>query len=915
MVRAKKLKGLTFFVVFCLIFCPFLTEVLRADQITLDDLLNVTTPLNSQKIMLKISGTLDPDGNYSQAGVEARAWSEFFSTMSVIYDSLGTGAQDAVGYYGILGKITSSWAYQNTRGVADLCSIIQKPVSLTIHGPMYFGYFLRETRNIKQLSFLNNLIGSYDYQLINYGKRMESLIKKNCIASFIDSLGGATPNGDSAKEFWKFTKSKDTYKILNEAGDWVDEPLSASVKVADGIAGVAGISLAIIGMAMDASTLLNDETFGTSRTFNYGNLKTSLSLYLNYTQLVLTLMSMIIAAPVGPVIGAIATIAGLVYWLGTSIGDAIGESRRKWLSSYKRSYEFLLEVDPEFQTFVDEYKGGHLSQEAKPTSMIFLEESLSDLKTADENGQGLFASMEKQAMLSAYYELDSLSYPSMGLDELKKLWKDKADYLSYKPTEEEIAAESEKSLWENLGDGLVNAWMIFSPLGQVVNSFEHSKEFIDNYQVTSQLGKDDIQAVFFNPDYYLTKKFRNYYNDKMHFDHSIDPIWNMVSLRLEQAPFNYLPLIEISSGDLTSDVLVEAFAGDSIFVAAKEMEAMRKMLEISKVGAENILNDEKERIQRYFSHFSDGQEEALSIVISKIKMLKDLLEMQKEYNDYIAEADDKDRAEREFKEFNKQDIKDINRRVAGITSFYKEGFLLEDHLRENAELKAVIKEALNDFPKRNAKLAVEVILGADAVKTHYDTLAIIEYFYKDRKDTLAELSFSNEKIRDYIEDGKVLGIQNNLADFFGDIYSAKEDLTYSLEKIEDEIEKFRGILDAYKRIVFESYFSTMSEYETYNGDTFEFINKLQSDCEDLIVGYNLQGEKLGISLDLEFITEESRQGYFPENGFGYPGNFEPIDPSKNVDYQLLHSQIGEFNSGGSGGGNTTNHQLNTIGSY
>ena len=154
---------------------------------------------------------------------------------------------------------------------------------------------------------------------------------------------------------------------------------------------------------------------------------------------------------------------------------------------------------------------------------------------------------------------------------LLEIWEAKADYMAWKPTEEESVRAQNRGFWGKVGHA-INPMTYVSWVGDKINSRKYN-----------DFSKQNIDQVCFNPDFVLIKKYQAWVTANRLITAENEPnnnngFYRMLGLRIEQAPFNYVPLVGIDMAAWNNDVLVQAFNADSFLVGLKEMMYFRNMI-------------------------------------------------------------------------------------------------------------------------------------------------------------------------------------------------------------------------------------------------------------------------------------------------------------------------------------------------
>ena len=133
--------------------------------------------------------------------------------------------------------------------------------------------------------------------------------------------------------------------------------------------------------------------------------------------------------------------------------------------------------------------------------------------------------------------------------------------MSWKPNEEEATREQNRGFWGKVG-AAINPMTYISWAGDKINSIKYNK-----------LSKEGMEKAVFNPDFVLIKKYQAYVTANKLIKAENEPdnnndFYRAIGLRIEQAPFNYIPLVAIDMAAWNDDLLVDAFNCDAYIVVS-----------------------------------------------------------------------------------------------------------------------------------------------------------------------------------------------------------------------------------------------------------------------------------------------------------------------------------------------------------
>jgi hypothetical protein len=353
----------------------------------------------------------------------------------------------------------------------------------------------------------------------------------------------------------------------------------------------------------------------------------------------------------------------------------------------------------------------------------------------------------------SYYSQKGFSLPDFDLERLKELWRMKADFMSWKPTEVEAHEAKEGGFWGKIGK-YVNPITWAGWVGDGIKSKDYRRT-IEQY---------NLQKVFFNPDYVLIKKYLNYTTA----NNLRGGIYDAVGLRIEQSPFNYAPLIGIEAGAFNEKLLHEALSADAFQVGQKELSYLREQIRAASDQAESFIDDMDKAIEKIDS--KDLPQAA------RIRKFLDKLAK--------AAASDPEKAD--------SSLISEGRRIFA--------WRLSGEKKKNAKnllaaFKSDIEKSLLYEPLSLAQKAAETVVLLTTVKQQLDLAALMHAYIKDRSEALAlfEKTFTTPEFSQYLKTGTFLDVKGGtISDWFSQIYSTYDETEKQLKMLEKDVTKFTG---------------------------------------------------------------------------------------------------------------------------
>lgn len=746
-----------------------------------------------------------------------KAWSEWTMDMAGAYSLLDENSSDAISFYEVV-KNAKKFAGMPKKWNKKAKSIAKKAMWAagflnkflnaddTVDGLTNAGKATRASKIVSNLTKFKNKVDAF---------------QETGLGTFLNFMGlpsGFVKAGASAEDYSKSTTA--FFKWLKKGEDTTDGALTNT----QGAARCAGIALAVVGLALDTyKAVANNDHNETS----YGDVKRTIDVVFD----VLTIACMFI-----PVYGQIAS--AIVFAIKTVIDivekifDEVGDLYKGWKQAYRNSSWYLQSEDEDFQSFLENRDS--LDENEKSDTLLYAEKlaadgnvdinslvlypvSIDDDKEAkgqiDSEGNvttdpGIVKTVARQGYLTSYYALQEYELGYYDLDFLEELWDAKQNYMAFKPTEEE-AAERENE------HGISG---FFKKLGRAVNPMTYVKygaDKIASRKYNSLIKDENLKRVYFNPDYILIKKYRDYVtNNNLAGDNSSNPeFYKSIGLRIEMAPFNYLPLVGIEFGshsEAMDDLLCEAMNCDAFITGEKELKVLASVIDC-------IAGDSKDKIKDVNKNI-ENIEKSVKIIA---KYREQLARVAENYS-----SDDEVR----FRELNtawgkKLDIGIINP-LNPNSGKAKPSEIVETYKKE-------IKDALFYLPLNVAYKAYGVLAALAMQKGMLDKHAIMQNYYDERKENYDDFDndfSSRNKFGSYLKDGTYLNhkTKHGILDWFAHDYTVYKQTGISLEDLKDAIEKYEKKLkkfDDYQEVLdlindeLKEWKEVVDAFEEISGDT------------------------------------------------------------------------------------------------
>jgi len=768
------------------------------------DLNEVEAPADYLEYVLALQGR-SKDGNPKE-DAEAYAWGEWMMTISGAYAMMDDGCSDVFSFYSTLSDMSPH--FTNTpyyfKAVAMASSKAALAFSFIAHStPVVEGIKLAGnaasrvglTRGAAWAANKVSTIGKWTgSQIANsrlYQKGVGFIQRKANLMNGFQRMGKVASNvqktfsaknvstflshcappcgykagpGEGFYSYWRWVARKtglenqETYKAVAKKAGINTNKGAAVIGDAKGWGHTVGIGLCVLGIALDTYGIVTSEDRKGGR---YG----SYSLVKNYVGLALgsaALVAMFCIPVVGQVIGALA----LIWTALTIIGNVLGDYNKRWKSAYKGSYWYLYENDPEFKSFYD--NRAQLDPNEKAVALLVTEANYGDFVKSqapeDEEQQKIheknlrvYEELEKQGVLVSYYSRKGFSLPDFGMERLQELWEMKADYMSWKPTEAEKEKAAKRGFWGKVGHA-INPMTYVSWAGDKIQSRDYKKT-IEEY---------NILKVFFNPDYVLIKKYQNWITA----NNFRGGIFDVVGLRMEQSPFNYIPLVGIDTAVWNEDLLIQAFNGDAFQVGIKEMMYFKEQI---KAAREQVKQGIK-----------DGDKMVDFIRKEHLKYYKNTREaLEKLVECYNIDPD------REHGDLEKKLKKGFGWRWNSGNGKATPKNIIKVYQGD-------IEQALIYDPLSIAQKAADTVLMVATIKKNLDMAVMMKELGEEKRLVLQDFSseFTNYDIAKYLKEGTFLNVKGKTFwDWLADIYPAYEELEKHTNLYMREVEDFTEVAD------------------------------------------------------------------------------------------------------------------------
>ncbi len=735
-----------------------------------------------------------------------RAWANWCMTMNSAYGTMDEGSQDVFGFYSALKTAKDIGGAVKKFGADDISGYVDKVVWISNVCSNAFAFL----GNTHFGTWGENLFAA----LTRNFARLNAAVERNRFLQAVDFIGTPTKWVDKTnpakggQAYFQWVRSKvpggaDTQTALTNG---------------QGVARTIGIGLSVISLTLSVIHLAT----------SYDTVKT----IVNCTFGALWLVAMFCPPPVGQILQV-----GLVIWgLVTFVGDLLGKYQRRWRDAYRNSYWFLHEQDLTFKSFYDNREA--LRPEEKCASLLLAERDFRDLlatqqpKTEQEQkdfdrGKRIWESLEKQGVVMSYYAKGDFTMPDLEFAKLCDLWHMKADFMSWKPTEKETDAKKKRGFFGKVM-AAVNPMTYISWAGNKLQSREYNREIREH----------NWPRHWFNPDFYLVKKYQNFQLLKR----ARGGIFDTISLRIEQAPFNYLPLIGIDGDKFTQSLLAEALDADAMVIGQKEMVVMRLLAKAAQSSIREKYKEMRDRLEKFRSA-PDGYE-TMQARVTALRDLADAYERDPE----AACADVFSACEKAFG-WRWADLRAEKTGKSAVTRF-----------------RADIEQALQMLPITCGIQAAEFVLMEDTVQANRDTAVLMKKYGQTRLDAAQHTDqvFANPDLRRFVAEGAFLNEKGQtLMNWLGEIYPPAEELRKASTLFLNEARGYQKQCDEFP----------LDELAR----TLDDMNRMQRDIQQVVTSWKRIGDDAGIRV----VVDPGDPEIFPVNGFAYPlHGCAPLDPDQ-----------------------------------
>ena len=898
-------RYLIFLLSFLMAFEPFMINVVRAEEAAdarpevgveenLDDgfeNLDVLKPVEYLEYMLSLRGRSRSDSPDEVEAIEsAIAWGEWMNTLSGAYALMDDGSTDVITFYNTLGEINGNLRdtsmYYNcvlwsANKAALAGSFICRVSGLSKLGNK-IGRWVRSKESLmKGFDAMGKIFGKAAKKVGAFTHNADIFLKHMCPPV---GFRKGCETGEGFVSYWRWVARKtklennDGYRnLIKKFNDHVSKENSISTNrgakvMSDtkGIAHTVGIGLTVVGICFDAYSIhdsIENGEFAKGRRWAYSNVKDNVSLALGVGSLV----AMFCVPIVGQVVGALA----LIWTALTIVGDQIGEHNKKWKDAYRNSYWFLYNEDPEFRSYYE--NKDLLTEDEKSAAYVITERnygedykeaarefyrnndgknSYYDDKSQEAISSRVYIELEKQGVLTSYYNRSTFRMPDYSSERMLELWEAKADYMSWKPTEEESVRAENRGFWGKIGHA-INPMTYVSWVGDKINSKKYNK--FSDY---------NIEKVYFNPDFVLMKKYQNWItsNRKMKAPNEPDnnnDFYRAVGLRIEQAPFNYIPLVTIDSLSWDDNLLVQAFKADAFMVGAKEMEYFANVIESAGESVKEGIKDTADTIE--------ALKDSMKQFKHRAKALQAIRDAYRDFPDSVSDGKDlidNDDVEDGFGFKWKKEYGTCTPR--NIVNYYWTD----------------ISQALTFDPLSISQKGAECQLLCDSIKRNLDTAVLMEELSKEKQDALdsVDTDFPNYAFNRFIKEGTYLTVKGDtFADWLSGIHTPYEELRGNTQLYDKRVEEFKEAAEdankGKKNIIFGLFRKTDDEYHPNN--VIKEINSMLNIYQNVVRDF--EGITTELGRDGLSITADDELVYTAYQG----RDIVAMDPAREINTELI----------------------------
>lgn len=714
---------------------PIAIQIIRAESLLEPTVINDDIGLMEPSEILPphdyLEAMLDFRG-HNQEEVELRVWGEWQNLINSAYLVIDEGATDVFGFYDALKTLKT--VKSTTCDVGSIIGDVSKYAHMVT---AFFDKISRTNRAHTALSCWTRL-NQWTEKAVELCKNSKTLnfLSFCCPPSSWHNKSNVAKGMD---QYWRWLQQKGGKNVTTELTN------------AQAVARSIGIGFAILGTALALWQYLGNEDRSVDR-WSYNRVKDLAAI--GFAAAGIVAMFCI------PVVGQVAAIVATIWGVVTAVGDLVGKYNKRWKNAYKNSYWYLYENDPEFKSFYENRE--LLKNEEKSASFLVVDENYGDFKvtsaTNDDsvearNGR-IYIALEKQGVLTSYYNRNSFRLPDFDITRLMELWEMKANYMAWKPTEAE--KNKKKGFWQSLG-------VVFNPDTYI--SWGANK--IASRKYNKLVKEENIEKVYFNPDYVLMKKYQFYITA----NRLSDSFYNALGLRIEQSPFNYIPLVGMELANWNLPLLQEAFAADAFIVGQKEMVAVHNQIELAVQGLDSAI---------------DGADDLVKMIDKK--HLPHSAKVRKFLNDF---------AQAYSSSPNKEDAK-LFSRARSLIGFDWDGSKKKTPANILERCREDIEKALLYDPLSLSQKGAEMVLLTITVKQQMDMAVLMNAYVEDKCSALKvfDKDFKHADIVKYLEEGSFLSVKGGgFLDWLSELYSPYDESKKTLKLIEKNVIKYSRLAD------------------------------------------------------------------------------------------------------------------------
>ncbi|MBF0543615.1 MAG: hypothetical protein HQM08_04240 [Candidatus Riflebacteria bacterium] len=800
---------------------PKTTQIDLNTTISMDEIM---TPVEYLDYLLELRGLSKEEAANAKTaknGCEAKVWADWMQMLTNVYSLMEAEQADVFSFYSAFSDFYNQETLVQGQGPAILRQseraiprFIETMAVAAKKTNFLFAYLLKYRFFPTQLRMLDDWLDSIS--------RVGLQVSKHRSFQFLELM--SVPTTQLVKDS-TVSETEQYFRWVRKVTTSDSTETLAGLKDFQGVARTLGIGMTLMAVVLDCNYLAKSSDIHAGRFTSWNTVSTCLSATLEAA----TLICMFVPG------GQIVALSYFALCAVNVITQMIGNQNRKWKEAYKNSYWFLYESDPVFRSFY--INRGNLKPEEKCASQVLAEKNYGaplkqqvpqndEEKKTVERGKGIFESLEKQGVLMSYYAQNTFSLPDFDIARFQELWKKKADYMSWKPTEEELKAENNSSFFGKVLDTVNPA--------NLLASFEDNK---NSSAFKNEANKNENKLVYFNPDFVLIKKFQNYLMGK----NLKGGLYDVLAVRIEQSPFNYIPLLGINSATWNDDLLNEAFQADSLIVGTKELSFFTEQIKEANKQIDDSMDNSDQKLKGLQENF-----------IPNIKKASDALKkLMEAYRDkpntevYLI-------------------FSDLNNCFGWQ---WDSQWGLKTPASIIANFREEIEKKLQFFPLCIGQMAVETVMLAVFAKHVRDTVVLMKNFLKEKRDVLAgfDNEFKNEAFRRYLIEGSFLDIKGSSEigglDWFSGMYPAFEELRKQTELLDEAIQSYSGKAQTIGSTHDKGWLFWKTQIKEPNAVLSELNQELEA-FQKITEIY----EKIGDS-EAQSLLSSDNQNVYPKNGF------------------------------------------------